>query len=65
MHVHDVHIYVPECTCTSTKLCTIAIVRVLVNVALVAGQTYTILAVSFNVPYNSVCPPHSHLDVLN
>ena len=37
---------------------------VLVSVALVAGKTYNIPAVSFNARYNTVCPPDTHLDAV-
>ena len=46
-----------------TYLCTV-IVCVLISSGLVAGQTYNIPAVSFNAPYNSVCPPDTHLEAV-
>jgi hypothetical protein len=47
-----------------TKLCTIAIVCVVVSASLIVGQTYHIPAVSFNAPYDSVCPPDTHLEAV-
>ena len=46
-----------------TKLCSITIVCVVVSAALVVGQTY-IPAASFNAPYDSVCPPDTHLEAV-